>query len=70
LPVSGQRRPGSSGLETSLPNSRVEPGAFRPYQEVYPLYKEEAVNSLSLAPLPPNLEKLVWQYFSFLEEDS
>ncbi|GAB6275281.1 MAG: hypothetical protein STSR0004_21460 [Peptococcaceae bacterium] len=70
LPVSGQIRPGSSGLETGLPNSRVEPGTFRPYQEVYPLYKEEAVNSLSLAPLPPNLEKLVWQYFSFLEEDS
>lgn len=65
--VSGQIRPGSAGTETSLPESPAGLGAVRPYQEVLPLYKEEAVNSLSSVPLPPNLESLVWQYFGSLE---
>lgn len=65
--VSGQLRPGQAGTETSLPDSPVELGAVRPYREVLPLYREEAVNSLSAAPLPPDLEALVWQYFTSLE---
>lgn len=65
--VSGQIRPGSAGTETALPKSPAGLGAVRPYKEVLPLYKEEAVNSLSATPLPPNLESLVWQYFSSLE---
>lgn len=65
--VSSQIRPGSAGTETALPESPAGLGAVRPYQEVLPLYKEEAVNSLSSAPLPPNLESLVWQYFSSLD---
>ncbi|MEW6276387.1 MAG: hypothetical protein AB1556_14930 [Bacillota bacterium] len=65
--VSGQIRLGQAGTETSLPDSPVELGAIRPYREVLPLYKEEAINSLSSAPLPPDLESLVWQYFTSLE---
>ncbi|MEW6423693.1 MAG: hypothetical protein AB1523_02955 [Bacillota bacterium] len=65
--VGGQIRPGQAGTETDLPDSPVELGAVRPYREVLPLYKEEAINSLSSAPLPPDLESLVWQYFTSLE---
>jgi len=65
--VSGRIGPGQGGTETSLPESPTELGAVRPYREVLPLYKEEAINSLSAAPLPPDLESLVWQYFTSLD---
>jgi len=65
--VSGRIGPGQGGTETSLPESPTELGAVRPYREVLPLYREEAINSLSAAPLPPDLESLVWQYFTSLD---
>ncbi|SFG55916.1 hypothetical protein SAMN05660649_01988 [Desulfotomaculum arcticum] len=64
--VAGQVRQGESGNEVSLESSPTTLGALRPYQEVYGQYMAEAHESISRAPLPPEMENLVWRYFSSL----
>jgi len=66
--VAGQIRQGERGQEIGLSESPVALGALRPYSEVYGRYVAEAHDSLSRAPLPPDMENLVWQYFSELNE--
>lgn len=64
--VSGQVRQGEAGNEVSLESSPTTLGVLRPYQEVYGQYMAEAHESLSRSPLPPEMENLVWRYFSSL----
>lgn len=66
--VAGQIRQGEQGTEINLESSPTTLGAVRPYSDVYGQYMAEAHDSLSRAPLPPDMEKLVWQYFSALGE--
>ncbi len=66
--VQGQVREGEQGSETALEHSPVALGELRPYTEVYGRYMAEAQDSLGRAPLPPDMEKLVWQYFNSLNE--
>ncbi|WP_027364823.1 hypothetical protein [Desulfotruncus alcoholivorax] len=68
--VAGQVRQGQAGNEVSLESSPTALGALRPYQEVYGRYMAEAHESLSRAPLPPEMENLVWSYFSSLGEEN
>lgn len=64
--VRGQVGEGQQGSETALERSPVALGELRPYTEVYGRYMAEAQESLGRAPLPPDMEKLVWQYFNSL----
>lgn len=64
--VSGHIREGEQGSEVSLEGSPTTLGELRPYTEVYGRYMAEAQQSLGRAPLPPDMEKLVWQYFNTL----
>jgi len=66
--VQGQIREGEQGREVALERSPTALGAVRPYTEVYGQYMAEAQESLGRAPLPPDMEKLVWQYFNALNE--
>ncbi|WP_347488291.1 hypothetical protein ABDB91_13835 [Desulfoscipio sp. XC116] len=66
--VSGRLQQGEQGSEVTLDSSPATLGALRPYNEVYGQYMAEANDSLSRAPLPPDMEQLVWQYFSVLGE--
>jgi len=66
--VQGQIREGEQGSEVALERSPTTLGAVRPYTEVYGQYMAEAQESLGRAPLPPDMEKLVWQYFNALNE--
>lgn len=58
---------GEAGLEVSQPWSPAALGAVPFYEEVYPFYVARARETISRSPLPPPLEKLVWQYFSAIE---
>lgn len=55
---------GASGETVELPNSPLELGSVRPYDEVYGRYEAAARQSLSRQPLPPSLQSLVQRYFS------
>lgn len=68
--VTGQMRQGEQGSEVQLERSPTALGALRPYTEVYGQYMAEAHESISRAPLPPDMEKLVWQYFTSLNENN
>lgn len=66
--VSGQLRDGEQGTEVALDGGPTTLGELRPYTEVYGQYMAEAQQSLGRAPLPPEMENLVWQYFNTLTE--
>lgn len=63
----GDLRRGDPGSEVGLNSSPTTLGEVLPDSLVYGRYLAEAHDSLSRAPLPPDLEDLVWRYFSDLE---
>jgi hypothetical protein len=67
--VPGQVRQGERGSAIGLNRSPTTLGAVRPYTEVYGRYLAEAHDSLSRAPLPPDMENLVWRYFNALNQE-
>ncbi|SFR14386.1 hypothetical protein [Desulfoscipio geothermicus] len=67
--VTGRLQQGEQGSQVGLDRSPTALGALRPYTEVYGQYMARAHESLSREPLPPDMEKLVWEYFSTLNED-
>ena len=60
---------GASGETVELPDSPLELGSVRPYDEVYGRYEAAARQSLSRQPLPPSLQGLVQRYFSAIAPD-
>ena len=58
---------GSDGPTVELPDSPLELGSVRPYDEVYGEYEASARQSLSRQPLPPALLGLVQRYFSAIK---
>jgi hypothetical protein len=55
---------GSSGQTVDLPESQLDLGTVRPYNEVYGDYEADARRSLSRQSLPPALQGVVQRYFS------
>lgn len=65
----GELRRGDPGSEVELNSSPTTLGEVLPDSLVYGRYLAETHDSLSRAPLPPDLESLVWRYFSGLESE-
>ncbi len=58
---------GASGEVVDLPNSPLELGELRPYDQVYGRYEAEARQSASRQSLPPALQGLVQRYYSAID---
>lgn len=49
------------------PEARVAAGDFRPYDQVFAKYEEQAIQSMQRVEMPPGVQQLVKSYFSALD---
>lgn len=56
---------GATQFETS--EGKVAAGQFRPYDQVFAQYEEQAMQSMARVELPPGVQELVKSYFSALD---
>jgi hypothetical protein len=54
-------------VQFQSPEARVAAGQFRPYDQVFAQYEEQAIQSMQRVELPPGVQQLVKSYFSALD---